>query len=95
MAKIERTIDCGSADHLRWVPSLGEVHFFAHFGGNRLLCRVSRDYLEAANDRPRSHEACVATARAHFDRIRRRAAYLVSIGRYEEGGSVLLTAEDW
>ncbi|MGE0744036.1 MAG: hypothetical protein AB7K86_02265 [Rhodospirillales bacterium] len=95
MAQLERQVDFSPADNARWMPSLGEVHFFVRFGGNRLLCRISRDYLEATGAATRGSDVCLALTGKNFDRIKQRIAQLVTAGRYEEGGSVLLKRTDW
>ena len=95
MVKLDRQVDFSPACSARWVSSLDEVHFFARFGGNRLLCRLSRDYLEAAGVPSPSSDMCLSVIDRNFDRIKRRVAQIVALGRYEEGGSVLLRRTDW
>jgi hypothetical protein len=95
MANPNRQMEFAQAESARWIPALGEVHFFVRFGGTRLLCRISRDYLEATGVQPRGSETCLALTGKNFERIKQRVAQLVSAGRYEEGGSVLLKRTDW
>ena len=58
-------------------------------------CRVSQECIEDNMGDPRTPEACLDAAKAHFDAITDKVGFLIAAGRFEEDGSIVLRSADW
>ncbi len=78
-----------------WNGSLKVVEFTVHDEGRPIVCRVSRECIEDNFGNPSSPEECLDAAKDRFDAITDLAGALISAGRFEPGGSILIRTLDW
>jgi hypothetical protein len=79
----------------RWDRQSQEVRLNAWLGSGLILCRVSRKAIEGRCGNSPSPSTCLRAAKEHFDEITARLDDLISRGRFEKDGSVLLRSTDW
>jgi len=82
-------------DGWRWDYRHREVRFYAWRNSGLVLCRVSREAIEDRYGDLSTPNACVQAAKGHFDDIADRLSDLLTQGRFEDDGSLLLRSTDW
>ena len=82
-------------DSWYWDYRHQEVRFCAWQKTNLVMCRIARKTIENRYGCSSTPKACVAVARQHFNDISDRIGDLLTRGRYENDGSVLLQPSDW
>ena len=82
-------------DSWYWDYRHQEVRFCAWQNSGLVMCRISRKAIEDRYGGPPTPTACVTVARQHINDISDRFGDLLTRGRYENDGSVLLRPNDW
>jgi Protein of unknown function (DUF1488) len=89
-------VEYDSVDSWRYDIDSQEVRFDAFIGEKNILCRVSRECIEDTLANPDAEAGLIlSTAKHEFDKITDRIEVLISSGKFEIDGSVLLRAADW
>ena len=71
------------------------VELVAKHGDQPIRCRISREALEElASMADATATERLRVAQAHFDDLTDKWGYLISVGRFEPDGSVLLRTND-
>ena len=85
----------GTNKNWRWDGSREVVEFMVFDEARPILCCVSRECIEENFGNPEGPEACLDAAKARFDPITDLVGAMISAGRFEPDGSILIRMLDW
>ena len=88
-------LDYGTADGMRWLSDQNVVQFIVLDDGQPITCRVSQKCLEDNCGCPPAAATLLGAAKQNFDHITDRVGRLISLGRFEADGTILLRSSDW
>lgn len=81
-------IDFGSAEQMRYLSRTETVNHYVYADGQRVNCRVSKEFL--SDEYGMTNEDPLEFAQLRFDQLTDAWGQLISIGAYEAKNSVLL-----
>jgi hypothetical protein len=90
-----RMLDYGSADGMRWLSGQNVAEFIVLDDGRPIICRVSQECLEDNCGCPPAPATLLGAAKDNFNHITDRIGKLISLGRFEADGTILLESSDW
>ncbi len=88
-------LDYGTADGMRWLSGPDVVQFIVLDDGQPITSRVSQRCLEDNCGSPSTAATLLGAAKQNFDHITDRVGRLISLGRFETDGTILLRSLDW
>ncbi len=88
-------IDYGTNEGWRWNGLIEKVEFTVHDEAWPILCRVSYECIRDNFGNPDGPEACLDAAKELFDPITDIVGDLISTGRFEPDGSILIRTLVW
>ena len=85
----------GTSENWRWNGSREVIEFTVLDEARPILCHLSRECIEDNFGNPSGPEECMDAAKDRFDAITDLAGALISAGRFEPDGSILIRTLDW
>ena len=84
----------GTNEDLAWDGTRDVVQFTIIRDGQQIICRVSKECITDHFGDPSTDGACFNAAKERFDPITDLAAHLITIGRFEPDGTILIRSSD-
>lgn len=85
----------GTNEDWRWDGSREAVQFTVRVNARQVVCCISKECIADNFGDPSTDAECLDAARVRFDQITDLAGRLITAGRFEADGAILIRSSDW